>query len=88
MCTRGNPPFKAYVVVFVCIITKALHIEMVSSLSTDSFHGALKRLIARRVRSSDVFCDNAKLYWSKQKVTSAEGVPIQKGNHWKDKPFL
>ncbi|XP_070070402.1 uncharacterized protein Parp1 isoform X6 [Drosophila takahashii] len=56
---RGKPPSKAYLAVFICFATKAIHVEVVSALTTDSFIAALKRLIARRGLPSDIFCDNA-----------------------------
>ncbi|XP_070141617.1 uncharacterized protein [Drosophila kikkawai] len=56
---RGKPPTKAYLAVFVCFATKAIHVEVVSDLTTDSFIASLKRFIARRGLPSDIFCDNA-----------------------------
>ncbi|XP_062558164.1 uncharacterized protein LOC134223042 [Armigeres subalbatus] len=49
---------KAYVAVFVCLCTKAVHLELVSDLSTDRFLQALRRFIARRGRSTNMFSDN------------------------------
>ncbi|GBO43766.1 hypothetical protein AVEN_38343-1, partial [Araneus ventricosus] len=37
---------------------KAIHLEIVNSLSTEAFIGALKRFISRRGRPSDIFSDN------------------------------
>lgn len=56
---RGKVPYKTYVAVFVCMVTKAVHIEVVSDLTTDAFLAALKRLIARRGPPDDIYCDNA-----------------------------
>ncbi|XP_044249355.1 uncharacterized protein [Drosophila takahashii] len=56
---RGKEPVKSYIAIFVCFATKAAHIEIVGELSTDSFLGALKRMIARRGLPSNTFCDNA-----------------------------
>ncbi|XP_074033910.1 uncharacterized protein [Leptinotarsa decemlineata] len=39
---------KAYVSLFICMGVKAIHLELVSSLSTDHFLQAFKRFIARR----------------------------------------
>ncbi|XP_036345737.1 uncharacterized protein LOC118754980 [Rhagoletis pomonella] len=55
----GKAPYKAYVAIFVCFATKAVHIEVVSDLSTDAFLASLKRMIGRRGLPSDIFCDNA-----------------------------
>ncbi|XP_062534214.1 uncharacterized protein LOC134203358 [Armigeres subalbatus] len=49
---------KAYVSVFVCFCTKAVHLELVSDLSTDRFLQALQRFISRRGRCSDIYSDN------------------------------
>ncbi|CAG7830796.1 unnamed protein product [Allacma fusca] len=45
---RGQKRFKAYVSVFVCFITRAIHLELVSDLSTSAFIATLKRFIGRR----------------------------------------
>lgn len=50
---------KAYVALFVCMVTKCIHIELVSNLTTDAFIAALHRFVARRGLPSDVYSDNA-----------------------------
>lgn len=49
---------KGYICVFVCFVTKAIHLELASDLSTDCFLACFKRFIARRGLPTDVFCDN------------------------------
>ncbi len=39
---------KAYACLFVCFSTKAVHIELVSNLTSEAFLAALKRFVARR----------------------------------------
>ncbi|XP_055527349.1 uncharacterized protein LOC129719969 [Wyeomyia smithii] len=50
---------KAYVSVFVCRTTKAVHLEVVSDLSTDAFLTSLKRFIGRRGIVHQLHSDNA-----------------------------
>jgi len=54
-----NKSCKAYVCIFVCMATKAIHIELVSDLSTPAFLNALKRFVARRGICANIYSDNA-----------------------------
>ncbi|XP_038116940.1 uncharacterized protein LOC119769111 [Culex quinquefasciatus] len=56
---RAVPPVRAYIALFVCMATKATHIELVSDLSTEGFIAALRRFVARRGRPLSLYCDNA-----------------------------
>lgn len=51
---------KAYICIFVCFCTKAVHIELVGDLSTQAFLSALRRFIARRGCPTDLYSDNGK----------------------------
>ncbi|UYV63476.1 hypothetical protein LAZ67_2004175 [Cordylochernes scorpioides] len=55
---RSKVNLKSYVALFVCFCTKAIHIEIVSDLSSAAFLAALKRFISRRGKPSDIFSDN------------------------------
>ncbi|XP_075150685.1 uncharacterized protein LOC142224785 [Haematobia irritans] len=57
--TRGKRPQKAYLAIFCCFSTKAVHLELVTDLTTDAFIGALKRFIGRRGHCQNLYCDNA-----------------------------
>ncbi|GBL97468.1 hypothetical protein AVEN_162933-1 [Araneus ventricosus] len=50
---------KVYVAIFVCLATKAIHLETVTDLTTEAFIAALKRLCARRGRIATLISDNA-----------------------------
>ncbi|XP_062556905.1 uncharacterized protein LOC134221734 [Armigeres subalbatus] len=53
-------PAKAYLAVFVCFTTKAVHLELVGDLSTQGFLAALRRFIARRGMPAHIHSDNGK----------------------------
>lgn len=55
---RGSKLDKAYIVVFVCYATKAIHIELAGDMSTESFLAAFRRFISRRGLCRDMFSDN------------------------------
>lgn len=57
--TGRNPTItKAYVCVFVCFTTRAIHLELVSDASTAQFMQAFRRFIARRGPVANILSDN------------------------------
>ncbi|CAG7824828.1 unnamed protein product [Allacma fusca] len=54
---RGNRNYKGYIAIFICMVTRAMHLEVATSLSTESFLSAMKRFVARRGLPSDVYSD-------------------------------
>ena len=55
---RGRTIIKRYGVVFTCLVVRAIHIEMASSLDTDSCIHALRRFFARRGQVQSMHSDN------------------------------
>ncbi|GFU08304.1 integrase catalytic domain-containing protein [Trichonephila clavipes] len=53
---RGSQNTKVYICVFVCLAKKAVHLEVVSDLTSKAFLACLKRFVARRVKPSEIFC--------------------------------
>ena len=49
---------KSYVCVFVSMSVKAVHLELVSDLSTESFIACLRRFVARRGKPSSIWSDH------------------------------
>ena len=55
---RGRSEFKRYGCVFVCMTTRAIHLEVLLDLSADSFINGLRRLLARRGPLTHLYTDN------------------------------
>ncbi|XP_072395197.1 uncharacterized protein [Diabrotica undecimpunctata] len=55
---RGASSYKGYISLFVCLSTKAIHLEVVTDLSTEAFMAAIKRFIARRGKPCQMMSDN------------------------------
>ena len=53
---------KAYILLFSCSVTRAVHIELVSNLTTIEFIKSFKRLILWRGKPKIVYSDNAKTF--------------------------
>ncbi|XP_071874211.2 uncharacterized protein [Bombus fervidus] len=55
---RNRSKVKVYVAIFICLATRAVHIELVSDLTTDAFIAALRRFISRRGHCVTILSDN------------------------------
>ena len=55
---RGIKAYKGYLAIFVCMVTRAIHIEVVSDYSTQTFLLAFRRFISRRGLCNTVYTDN------------------------------
>ncbi|UYV63216.1 hypothetical protein LAZ67_2003464 [Cordylochernes scorpioides] len=49
---------KSYIVIFICFSVKEIHLEIITSFSTNSFICTLRRFISRRGKPSDIYSDN------------------------------
>ena len=56
--TRKPTIVKSYICVFVSLTVKAVHLEVVSDLTTKAFIACLRRFIARRGKPSLIWSDN------------------------------
>ncbi|XP_060871376.1 uncharacterized protein LOC132945621 [Metopolophium dirhodum] len=54
---RNAQSVKVYLALFICMSVKAVHLEIVSDLSTEAFLAALDRFVARRGIPSNIYSD-------------------------------
>ena len=54
---RGYKSYKGYFVIFICMSTKAVHLEVVSSYDSEGFISAFRRFISRRGPCLNLFSD-------------------------------
>ena len=55
---RGRSQEKRYGCIFTCLVTRAIHIEVLSSLEADSFINGIMRFASRRGFPEIIRCDN------------------------------
>ena len=89
---RGRGREKRYGCLFTCLSSRAVHIEVVESLDTDSFINCLQRFIARRGLPELIHSDNGRNFvgaerelrqglqaWEQERI---EGDLSEKGVRW------
>jgi len=57
---KNSKQYKAHVAIFVCMVIKAVYLELVENITAEAFLGALKRFIFRRGRMLNIYSDNGK----------------------------
>ncbi|XP_043496402.1 uncharacterized protein LOC122520377 [Polistes fuscatus] len=57
---RGKLALKYYIALFICFVTKAVHLELVTDLTTEACLGAVCRFSSRRGRPAVITSDNGK----------------------------
>ena len=68
---RGRANVKRWVVIFTCLVSRAIHLEVSSSLDTDSCINALRRFICRRGQVTSIRTDNGTNFVGAQKELRA-----------------
>jgi hypothetical protein len=59
---------KAYIALFSCCVTRAVHLELVEDLTSQTFRRALRRFSSRRGTPALIVSDNAKTFRATQKA--------------------
>lgn len=82
---------KAWIAVFVCFTTRAVHLEAVEDLSSKAFLAALRRFTSRRGLCTTIFSDNGTNFVGVQKeldsyIKAAVPQLAQDGIEWRFNP--
>lgn len=56
---RSKRKIEIWVALLVCKISRAVHFEIITDLTSESFTDALRRLVARSRKITNTYCDNA-----------------------------
>ena len=89
---QGNQE-KTWVCLYVCLVTRALHTEVVPNLTTEQFLLTFRRLVARFGRPAVMWSDNARTFtaaakeigalWSPSAFKRVKKAIVADGTHWK-----
>ncbi|GFX95230.1 integrase catalytic domain-containing protein [Trichonephila clavipes] len=80
---------KNWILILTCVVYRAIHLELLTSVSTDSFLLGLNRFIARRGRPSVIYSDNgtnfkgAYLLYQKMNLEKLKNVEELNPISWK-----
>lgn len=65
---QGNTTYKGYIVLFICLATKAVHLEVATGMTTEQYLCALHRFIGRRGKPRDMHSDNGTNFVGAEKI--------------------
>jgi len=88
---RGRPGKKAWVAMFICFTTKAVHIEVVEELTSSAFIATLRRFSARRGKPATIWSDNGTNFVGAQRelaiyTKNIEAQLANEGINWRFNP--
>lgn len=85
---RGHTTYKGYIAVFICLATKAVHLEAVSGMSTDQFLFALQRFLGHHGLCHDIYSDCGTNFIGAEKVLKTQAQKFRESVHTDIVPFL
>ncbi|UYV85114.1 hypothetical protein LAZ67_X004615 [Cordylochernes scorpioides] len=95
---RGRKTEKGYICLFVCFLTRAVHLELVTDASTPTFMSAFKRFVARRGHCTRLYSDQGTnfvgaarqlrscFYLAQNQLKELAAVLANDGTEWRFNP--
>ncbi|UYV75610.1 hypothetical protein LAZ67_13000736, partial [Cordylochernes scorpioides] len=95
---RGRKTEKGYICLFVCFVTRAVHLELVTDASTPTFMSAFKRFVARRGHCTRLYSDQgtnfvgaarqlrSRFYLAQNQLKELAAVLANDGTEWRFNP--
>lgn len=78
---RDKTRFKTYLCIFVCMVTKAVHLEILTDMTRDMFIACLDRFIARRGTPYEMFSDQGTTFIAADKFLKSGFKSMFASNH-------
>ena len=76
--TKDSEEAKAWIALFTCCVTRAVHLELVNELSAVAFLRCLKKFAARRGIPKRIVSDNAQTFKAAAKaIVDAESLRLE-----------
>lgn len=89
---RNLPDAKGWIAVFVCLVTRAVHLEVVEGMSSEDFLNAYTRFASRRGYPEKIFSDHGTNFvgakaalstaWESLKSDKVQRFVYNKGSEW------
>ena len=95
---RGASTYKAYIAVFICMATRAVHLELVTGYSSQDFIAAFRRFTATRGKCSELVSDQGTTFVGADKalqelymessvhMQELSGLLVDEGTSWSFNP--